>query len=107
MNLEVVYFAECPHWQTAAARVRQVAAEVGAVVRDRNVDTADAPDFAGSPTILIDGRDPFGAGQWSGALSCRLYPTPEGLAGSPTIAQLRAAITRRNAVSGSDREPVT
>jgi hypothetical protein len=107
VNVEVVYFADCPHWQTAAARVRQVAAEVGAVVRTRNVATADAPGFAGSPTILVDGRDPFGVAQWLGGLSCRLYATTEGLAGSPTIDQLRTAITRGNTESDSDVEPAT
>ncbi len=95
MDLEVVYFAGCPHWRTAAARVRQVAAEIGVVVRDRCVTDADATGFAGSPTILVDGRDPFADGEWRGGLSCRLYTTPAGPSGSPTVDQLRLAIGSR------------
>jgi hypothetical protein len=92
VNVEIVYFAGCPHWRTADARVRRIAAESGAAVRGRRVTVAEAPGFAGSPTILVDGHDPFAAGTWSGGLACRLYATPDGLAGSPTVDQLREVI---------------
>jgi hypothetical protein len=52
----------------------------------------DLVGFAGSPTILVNGRDPFPAATSTRALSCRLYPTPDGPAGSPTIEQIRAAM---------------
>jgi hypothetical protein len=44
--------------------------------------------FRGSPTVLVDGRDPFADRQAPVGLSCRVYSTPEGLAGAPTVAQL-------------------
>ncbi|MBM7368712.1 hypothetical protein [Gordonia hydrophobica] len=52
-------------------------------------------DFAGSPTFLIDGVDPFPSAPSTGALSCRIYPTGTGL---PSLAELAAAL-RGSAVS--------
>jgi hypothetical protein len=94
MDVELLYFEGCPHWETADRRLRQVAAEVGAVVRHRSVEEGDdLTDFGGSPTILVDGRDPFPrTASSTGGLSCRLFATPEGPAGSPTVDQLRAAL---------------
>lgn len=48
--------------------------------------------FHGSPSILVDGVDVF-AGAGAGLdLSCRLYQTPDGPAGAPSVDQLRAVI---------------
>lgn len=97
MDLELLYFDGCPHWRTADRRVRQVAGEVGATFRRRRVTEQDVEvtaAFAGSPTILVDGRDPFPTPATSRGLSCRLYATPDGAAGSPTVDQLRAAVRR-------------
>lgn len=104
MDVELLYFDGCPHWETADRRLRQVAGEVGAPVRHRRVEEGDdMTGFAGSPTILVDGRDPFPrTGQVDG-LSCRLYPTPEGPAGSPTLGQIRSALAGASS-SGRDND---
>jgi hypothetical protein len=55
----------------------------------RRVETpaaARAAGFTGSPTIRIDDRDPFATDEQVG-LSCRVYPTPDGFRGSPTVDQ--------------------
>jgi hypothetical protein len=95
VDVELLYIEGCLHWQTAADRLQQVAAEFAATVRRRCVTGDEDPDragFAGSPIILINGRDPFPGGALTWALSCRLYQTPDGPAGSSTIDQIRAAI---------------
>jgi hypothetical protein len=46
---------------------------------------AEAVEFRGSPTILVDGRDPFLERDAPVALSCRVYRANAGLAGSPTV----------------------
>jgi hypothetical protein len=92
MDVELLYFDGCPHWRTADERIQQVAAEIGATVDHRRVTRAEVAAFAGSPTILVDGHDPFPTTPGSRGLSCRLYATPEGSAGSPTVEQLRAAL---------------
>jgi hypothetical protein len=94
MQVTVLYFDGCPHWRTAEARVREALLRLrrdDVTVARRLVDSteqAEAEGFRGSPTILVDGRDPFAGSQTPGGLSCRVYTTPAGLAGAPTVAQL-------------------
>ena len=56
-------------------------------------DDAHRLRFIGSPTILVDGRDPFATGDEQPALACRVFSTPEGRAGSPTVGQLVEALS--------------
>lgn len=42
--------------------------------------------------VLVDGRDPVACGDERFGLACRVYETPDGPAGSPTIEQLEAVI---------------
>lgn len=52
--------------------------------------------FRGSPSILVDGTDPFGLVDAPGRLCCRVYPSPDGPpTGAPTLAQLQAVLPRR------------
>lgn len=95
MKLELLYFDDCPNWKVAAQRLDVVAAHHGLVVERRLVATAEEAQearFRGSPTVLIDGRDPFASGDEPFGLTCRLYSTPDGPAGSPTLDQLEAAV---------------
>lgn len=59
----------------------------------------------GSPTLLIDGTDPFAeAGQEPG-LSCRRYRDDDGqLSGAPSVSQLRQAIEQALAVPASPND---
>ncbi len=95
MQLELLYFDDCPHWTVADERLREVADSRGIEIEHRSVSTpeeAEAARFRGSPTILIDGRDPFAVGDEPFGLACRVYRTPDGPAGSPTVDQLEAAL---------------
>ena len=55
-------------------------------------EAAEQYGFRGSPTVLIDGVDPFADPDAPVGLSCRMYATDDGYAGSPSLDQLRAAI---------------
>jgi len=76
-----------------------------------------SPDFLhGSPSVLVDGEDPFAEPGADVGLSCRLYRTPVGLAGAPTMAHLVEVLADRCApfrcpVTGQRRDarrlPVT
>lgn len=95
MKLELLYFDECPNWEVASERLDAVATSRGLVVERIIVTTteeAEGAGFRGSPTILVDGSDPFASGDEPFGLACRIYRTPDGLAGSPTIEQLEAAV---------------
>jgi|SRR5262245_25337628 len=98
LRVTLRYFNGCPHWRTAYYRLAQALEEEGfADVRpildvvETEMD-AERLHFVGSPTILLNGRDPFGQGEAPYGLTCRLYETPSGWAGSPTWKQLRDAI---------------
>jgi hypothetical protein len=92
----IQYFTGCPHWQVADERVRAAArgrADVG--IDHQLVETPEQAEqlgFAGSPTILIDGVDPFAEPEQPIGLGCRVYRTPDGLAGVPTVDQLAHAL---------------
>jgi hypothetical protein len=94
ITVTLQYFDDCPHWNTARERLDEAIRLVG---RDLFVvalhpigvqDHAASEEFRGSPTFLIHGRDPFADPDAPVGLSCRLYPTQDGLAGAPTLEQL-------------------
>jgi hypothetical protein len=94
VRISLLYFDGCPNWHVADDRLRQALVSVGqadAEVEYRQVSTpeeAEAAQFQGSPTVLVNGRDPFLDPGSPVGLSCRVYRTPDGLAGSPTVEQL-------------------
>jgi hypothetical protein len=95
MKLELLYFDDCPNWKVAAERLDGLARGRGLTMERRLVTTpeqAEAARFRGSPTILVNGQDPFASGDELFGLSCRLYQTPDGPSGSPTIDQLDAVL---------------
>ena len=97
-TIELLYFPDCPNWRVADERVRLVADRHGVTVAYRLVESAEEADslgFRGSPTILIDGHDPFATGDEPFGLACRLFVTPDGPAGAPTVEQLERALGQR------------
>jgi hypothetical protein len=63
------------------------------VVTVKDAAQAVALNFAGSPTILVDGADLFPDGARASDLACRIYRTPTGIAGLPTTEQIVEALT--------------
>ena len=76
----------------ALSAIESVVAEgaLGADVASIRVVSSEHPGFSGSPTVLVDGEDPFLASRVD-SRSCRLSATPEGPRNSPTEAMLGAA----------------
>lgn len=95
MDVTLQYFEGCPNWKTTDARLSALADELGFTLTHRRVvdhEDAESIGFRGSPTVLIDGHDPFAAGDEPIGMSCRIYQTPDGPAGAPALAQLRDAL---------------
>ena len=95
MDVTLLYFDGCPNWQVLDERLRALSAELGFAVMYERVETpeeAAARQFIGSPTVLVDEHDPFARGHEPVGLACRIYQTPQGPAGAPTLDQLRAAL---------------
>ena len=97
MKVELLWSRDCPNWQESHRRLREALARAGVPGEVVLVEVATAEDaerlrFRGSPTVLVDGRDPFADEDDPVGLSCRVFRTPDGLRGAPTVAQLVAAL---------------
>jgi hypothetical protein len=95
----LLYFDDCPNWQVADERLRQALALAGrddVRMKRRLVVTpeqAEAAGFRVSPTVLINGRDPFAEPDAPVGLSCRVYGTATELTGAPAVEQLLAVLS--------------
>lgn len=97
MNVTIQYFDSCPNWKVAEDRVKTIIKENGlsADIEYQLIETPEEAEkyrFAGSPTLLIDGRDPFATDGMPYGLACRTYITEVGQAESPSVEQLRLAL---------------
>ncbi len=98
MEVTLLYFNDCPNWLQANDHLETLTKEIpGLVIHQQIVDTDEAAQqqrFHGSPSIQVDGRDLFADPESPVGLSCRIYQTPNGMAGSPSLDQLRDALGR-------------
>jgi len=98
MRVELLYSDGCPNWRQAEEHLRAALRAVGvdeAVLSLRRVETAEEAErlaFRGSPTVLVDGADPFGDTSAPAGLTCRVYPTSDGHRGAPTVQALVDAL---------------
>ena len=97
MEIILQYFNGCPNWEVLDQRLAEVVNDRSdvRVIRQLVETPEDAVrlGFHGSPTVLVDGIDPFAGGRTHVGLACRMFRTPAGIAGSPTVEQLREAIS--------------
>ena len=107
MNITLQYFEGCPNWKVAEQRLTALAEENPGIVLTRHVvdtvEEAERVGFRGSPSILINGMDPFAKEDDPIGLSCRRYLTPDGYAGSPTVEQLKAELHVASGRADDDR----
>jgi hypothetical protein len=96
VDVELVYFEGCPHAETTYERILEAAAARPDIrVTKRLVATqadAERHQLHGSPTVLLDGVDPFVGVDTPIAWACRIYETPSGRSGCPTVGMLNQAI---------------
>ena len=97
MKVQLLYFDGCPHWTVLEKRLREALdlLDDPSTIEYLQVEgegEAERLRFAGSPSILINGTDPFTTTTNAIGLSCRVYSTPEGPSGSPTLGQLVALL---------------
>ena len=106
MKLTLLYTADCPHGTTVDARLRAALAVAGRADADisyvpvRSQPEAERLGFRGSPTVLVDGVDLFPGDAAPPGLACRLYGTSSRPSGSPSTAELLAALRRRLTTGG-------
>ncbi len=97
MELTVLAVPDCPNVSLLEERLAGALAGRPGVRLTRRViaDEGEAARWGmrGSPTLLVNGRDPFPAPGSGPALACRLYPAAHGrLEGAPAVAALRQAL---------------
>ena len=70
------------------------------------VATAAAAGMTGSPTLLVDGKDPFAVPGQVPSVSCRLYRSELGaVSGAPSVVALREALHLADSSATSSRAP--
>jgi len=111
VRIDVLHVADCANVERTRARLREALAGVGLTVDIRDVEVATPAEaeqagMRGSPTILIDGRDPFAVDAAETSLSCRLYHTADGFDGAPTVAQLHEVLVAEAGSAGRPRGAV-
>ncbi len=90
MEIILMSIADCPTADLARQRINdalrqlQIRVTINELVIT-SLEQAAESGFSGSPTILIDGRDPFApTSPGPVALACRLYRTPDRTEGAPS-----------------------
>lgn len=94
MKIELLYFDGCPSWHTALERLKTA---LRMEYLDHSVDLIKVNDdaeaarlkFLGSPSFRIEGQDLWPEERDTYSLSCRIYITPEGIKGWPSVEMLR------------------
>jgi hypothetical protein len=108
MRVELLVVPDCPNESGAMSVLRSAFERVGLTgqtVRTTVIvsgEQAQERGCVGSPTILIDGVDPFDVPGQEPAVACRVYLTPEGLVGVPPLGEVVTALA---AARDRDRGP--
>jgi len=95
--IELLYFDGCPSHEQLLPTITQLAAQAGAELRLRRVESPEAAErerFLGSPTIRVDGVDvdPGAAERTDFGLKCRIYRSAAGQSPLPPEPWLRTAL---------------
>lgn len=101
MNIELLYFEGCPHYEALLPHLRGILKQAGVesdvdLVRVETGEDAEKLGFLGSPTVRVDGHDvDAGAAQRDDfGIKCRIYQTPDGLKGAPPDDWILAAVRK-------------
>ena len=101
MDVTLLFFDGCPNWRQTEEVVHQALREVDRPEQRVTLRRVETPEeakrlsFHGSPTVLVDGADPFADPSTPVGHMCRVYRTDDGFAGSPTLERMTAALRSR------------
>jgi hypothetical protein len=111
MHLTLLAVPDCPNAPVLEERLAAVLAGRDGVSVSRELisDESEAARWGmhGSPTLLIDGTDPFAEQGQPASMSCRLYRDDDGRAsGAPSASQLRQAVEHALVTATVPEDPV-
>ncbi|WP_435229515.1 organomercurial lyase [Streptomyces sp. Tue6028] len=107
MQVEMLTVPDCPNGPVLRERLTLALAgrtdvELAEHVIDDQAE-AEQRGMHGSPTLLVDGRDPFAAPGGAISVSCRLYRGVDGrVGGAPSVEELRQVLGTPD-TGGADR----
>jgi hypothetical protein len=99
VDVELLVVPDCPNASAAQALLRSALDAAGLAATPIRISVihsereAENRGFVGSPTILINGIDPFAEPGRPVAVACRVYPGPAGVSGLPPADEVRRALT--------------
>jgi hypothetical protein len=97
-TIELLHIADCPNSGETLLRLQRAVDNTmpsNTSIKSTLIDSAETAallPFAGSPTILVNGLDLFPTDGRTSDFACRIYLTPNGMAGAPTQQQIEAAL---------------
>ncbi len=94
MKIDLLYFDGCPNWQGGLENLKKALALEGMEAEISLVRVADNAEaarlkFLGSPSFRVEGKELWPEEHKVYNLNCRVYLTPAGMQGSPTVEMLR------------------
>jgi hypothetical protein len=97
MEIELLYFEGCPAWEEALANLKTALAQEKVTAQIqltcvKDNEQAEQLKFLGSPSFRVNGVDSWPQERQHYNLSCRVYATPQGLKGAPTVEMFRQAL---------------
>ena len=104
MKLLLLHVPDCPNTAVLESRLVPILASRPDIHVTREIITTDDQarrrEMAGSPTLLLDGIDPFARPGQQPSLSCRRYPGDDGRPGpAPSEQQLLTALNSTQSTS--------
>ncbi len=101
MQIELFYFDGCPSWEGALENLKAALQAEGLqadirLVKVESDEEAARLKFLGSPSFRVDGVDWWPEERQRYNLSCRVYATPQGMRGAPTVEMLREKLRSMN-----------
>lgn len=91
--VHVLHVAGCPNTGVAVERIRAAGGDVQIETVEITTDAeAASAGMRGSPTILIDGADPFNSADTPTGIACRIVPGGDAV---PSVEALRVALADR------------
>lgn len=92
--VDLLYFDGCPSWRNGLANLEAALEAEGLnyqinLVKIETPEQAQKERFLGSPSFRVNGVDLWPEEREVYSLSCRVYHTPNGMKGFPTVEMLR------------------
>ena len=108
MEVTIQYVDGCPHLDETYRLVAETIESTGShgVLRTflvGSMEEAEQLHFPGSPTVLIDGVDPFAHSSAQIGLSCRLYGSGGSRSGIPPRDELEEALASSHRQTKGDK----